>query len=121
MAETTAFELVTPARIMMAVDASMVVVPGSMGLFGAMPRHAPTISTLKRGIVEVYVNGSVNCRIMVDGGIVDVTEDRCTVLAERAVNLDHADRSDLEAQRQTANNNGNAREEEFLDAAISAL
>lgn len=121
MAETTAFELVTPARIMMAVDASMVVVPGSMGLFGAMPRHAPTISTLKRGIVEVYVNNSVNCRIMVDGGIVDVTEDRCTVLAERAVNLDHADRSDLEAQRQTANNNGNAREEEFLDAAISAL
>ncbi|MEC8727468.1 MAG: ATP synthase F1 subunit epsilon [Candidatus Puniceispirillales bacterium] len=121
MAETTAFELVTPARIMMAVDASMVVVPGSMGLFGAMPRHAPTISTLKRGIVEVYVNNSVNCRIMVDGGIVDVTEDRCTVLAERAVNLDHADRSDLEAQRQTANQNGNAREEEFLDAAISAL
>jgi hypothetical protein len=43
------------------------------------------------------------------------------VLAERAVNLDNADRSDLEAQRQTANNNGNAREEEFLDAAISAL
>lgn len=121
MAETTAFELVTPARIMMAVDASMVVVPGSMGLFGAMPRHAPTISTLKRGIVEVYVNNSVNCRIMVDGGIVDVTEDRCTVLAERAVNLDHADRSDLEAQRQTANQNGNEREEEFLDAAISAL
>ena len=121
MAETTAFELVTPARIMMAVDASMVVVPGSMGLFGAMPRHAPTISTLKRGIVEVYVNNSVNCLIMVDGGIVDVTEDRCTVLAERAVNLDHADRSDLEAQRQTANQNGNAREEEFLDAAISAL
>ena len=57
MSETTAFELVTPARIMMAVDASMVV--GSMGLFGAMPRHAPTISTLKRGIVEVYVNNSV--------------------------------------------------------------
>ena len=121
MAETTAFELVTPARIMMAIDASMVVVPGIMGLFGAMPRHAPTISTLQRGVVEVYVNGSVSNRIMVDGGIVDVTEDRCTVLAERAVNLDNADRSDLEAQRQTANNNGNAREEEFLDAAISAL
>jgi hypothetical protein len=43
------------------------------------------------------------------------------VLAERAVNLDNADRSDLESQRQTASNNGNAREEEFLDAAISAL
>ena len=121
MAETTAFELVTPARIMMAVDASMVVVPGSMGLFGAMPRHAPTISTLKRGVVEIYVNGSVSGRIMVDGGIVDVTEDRCTVLAERAVNLDNASTTELVAQRQTATNNGNSREQEFLDAAISAL
>jgi F-type H+-transporting ATPase subunit epsilon len=121
MAETTAFELVTPARVMMAVDASMVVIPGSLGLFGAMPRHAPTISTLQRGVVEVYVNGNVNSRIMVDGGIADVTEDKCVILAERAVTLDNTNRSDIESQRQTADTNGNTRELEFLDAVLAAL
>ena len=56
---------------------------------------------------------------MVDGGIVDVTKIAVLCL-QSVVNLDHADRR-IGAQRQTANQNGNAREEEFLDAAISAL
>ena len=48
MAETTAFELVTPSRVMASRDAEMVVVPGADGLFGVLPRHIPLISTLKR-------------------------------------------------------------------------
>ena len=114
---TTAFELVTPARVMLAVDASMVVVPGALGLFGVLPRHAPTISTLKRGVVAVYVDGQAHARIMVDGGVADVTEERCTVLAERAVNLD--DTAALEAMRKDAEESGDADAAAFFDASLA--
>ena len=114
---TTAFELVTPARVMLAVDARMVVVPGALGLFGVLPRHAPTISTLKRGVVAVYVDGQAHARIMVDGGVADVTEERCTVLAERAVNLD--DTAALEAMRKDAEAAGDADAAAFYDASLA--
>ena len=121
MAETTAFELVTPARVMMSRDAGMVVAPGVEGLFGVLPRHAPLISTLKRGIVEVYDNGQVSERIMVDGGIADVKEDRCTILAERAEKLDASRKGDLQAQLSDAEAEGKDNDVDFLKAVIAEL
>ena len=121
MAETTAFELVTPARVMISRDAGMVVAPGVEGLFGVLPRHAPLISTLQRGVVEVYDNGQVSERIMVDGGIADVKEDRCTILAERAEKLDASRKSDLEAQMSAAEADGKDNDVDFLKAVIAAL
>lgn len=121
MAETTAFELVTPARVMISRDAGMVVAPGVEGLFGVLPRHAPLISTLQRGVVEVYDNGQVSERIMVDGGIADVKEDRCTILAERAEKLDASRKADLEAQLAEAEAEGKENDAAFLKAVIDAL
>jgi len=121
MAETTAFELVTPARVMISRDAGMVVAPGVEGLFGVLPRHAPLISTLQRGIVEVHDNGQVTDRIMVDGGIADVKEDRCTILAERAEKLDGSRKADLEAKRDQAEAEGKENEADFLKAVIAEL
>ena len=48
MAETTQLELVTPANIMVQKPVQMVVAPGSEGLFGVLPRHAPLLSDLTR-------------------------------------------------------------------------
>jgi F-type H+-transporting ATPase subunit epsilon len=121
MADTTAFELVTPARVMISRDAGMVVAPGVEGLFGVLPRHAPLISTLQRGVVEVYDNGQVTDRIMVDGGIADVAEDRCTILAERAEKLDTGNQAAVEAQLQAAKDNGQESVVDFLEAVLVAL
>ena len=121
MAYTTAFELVTPARVMISRDAGMVVAPGVEGLFGVLPRHAPLISTLQRGVVEVYDNGQVTDRIMVDGGIADVAEDRCTILAERAEKLDAGNQAAVEAQLQAAKDNGQESVVDFLEAVLVAL
>jgi F-type H+-transporting ATPase subunit epsilon len=84
MADTTMFELVSPERLLMSKDVSMVVVPGADGFFGVLPRHAPLLSTLLPGVIDVYENGSITDRIFVAGGFAEVTEDRCTVLAEEA-------------------------------------
>ena len=121
MADTTAFELVTPARVMIARDAGMVVAPGVVGLFGVLPRHAPLISTLQRGVVEVYDNGQITDRIMVDGGIADVAEDRCTILAERAEKLDADNKAAVEAQLKSAEESGQENDIDFLKAVLAEL
>ena len=96
MAETTQFELVTPERLLISEPAEMVVVPGTEGLFAAMPRHAPFLSTLKPGVLEVYEGGKVKERIFVSGGFAEVTPERLTVLAERALPVADIDRAAVE-------------------------
>lgn len=65
----------------------MVVVPGADGFFGVLPRHSPLLSTLLPGVIDVYEDGSVTDRIFVAGGFAEVTQDRCTVLAEEATQV----------------------------------
>ena len=85
MSDTTMFELVSPERLLMSRDVSMVVVPGGEGFFGVLPRHSPLLSTLVPGVIDVYEDGTITDRIFVAGGFAEVTENRCTVLAEEAV------------------------------------
>jgi F-type H+-transporting ATPase subunit epsilon len=87
MADTTMFELVSPERLLMSKEVSMVVVPGADGFFGVLPRHSPLLSTLLPGVIDVYEDGSVTDRIFVAGGFAEVTQDRCTVLAEEATQV----------------------------------
>ncbi len=87
MAETTDFELVSPEKLLISQPAEMVVVPGTEGDFGALPRHAPMITGVRPGVIDVYENGKVEKRIFVAGGFAEVTETRITVLAEEAIPL----------------------------------
>ena len=98
MAETVAFELVSPERLLLSVQADMVVVPGAEGDFAVLIGHAPMISTLRPGAIEVYDGDKVAERIFVAGGIAEVTGDRLTVLAEEAIPVTELDRGRLEAQ-----------------------
>jgi F-type H+-transporting ATPase subunit epsilon len=117
MAETTKLELVTPAHIMAQKAVQMVVVPGVEGLFGVLPRHAPLLAGLERGIIEVHEDGKVTDRIMIDGGLADVSGDSVTILAERAIDLGTADAAALMETAATANE----AEANFLTAVIAAL
>jgi F-type H+-transporting ATPase subunit epsilon len=85
MAETTEFELVSPEKLLISQPAEMVVVPGTEGDFGALPRHAPMITGVRPGVIDVYENGKIEKRIFVAGGFAEVTETRITVLAEEAI------------------------------------
>jgi F-type H+-transporting ATPase subunit epsilon len=85
MAEKVEFELVSPERLLVSEAVEMVVVPGSEGDFGALPRHAPMITAVRPGVIDVYQDGKVKSRIFVAGGFAEVNETRVTVLAEEAV------------------------------------
>jgi len=117
MAETTQLELVTPARVMAQQAVEMIVAPGVEGLFGVLPRHAPLLADLARGVVELHQNGRVSDRYMIDGGLADVSGERVTILAERAIHLDSADSNQLKKEVAEASED----EAEFLNAVIAAL
>ena len=99
MADKVIFELVSPERILLSVEAEMVVVPGSEGDFAVLAGHQPTISALRPGSIDVYEQGDrISSRIFVAGGLAEVSLDRLTVLAEAAERFDDVDRGGL-AQR----------------------
>ncbi len=87
MAEKVEFELVSPERLLISEPVEMVVVPGSEGDFGALPRHAPMITGVRPGVIDIYQDGKVSDRIFIAGGFAEVTETRVTVLAEEALRL----------------------------------
>jgi F-type H+-transporting ATPase subunit epsilon len=91
-----AFELVSPERLLLSEEVDMVEVPGEEGDFGVLVRHAPLISTLRPGVIKVHDGGSVTQRIFVAGGFAEVTPQRCTVLAEEAVEVGEIDRAAAE-------------------------
>ena len=90
MAETLNFELVSPTRLLVSEPVDMVVVPGTEGAFGVLPLHAPTLSTLRPGFIDVYKGGEVAERYLVTGGFTEVTRSTCTVLVDEAVPGDKA-------------------------------
>ena len=94
MADALKFELVSPERLLVSRDVGMVVVPGSEGDFGVLPDHAPLISTVRPGVIDVYDDGTtISDRIFVSGGFAEVTGERCTVLADQAIPVKDLDRT----------------------------
>ncbi len=86
------FEIVIPARILLSDEADMVVIPGGDGDFGVLPGHAPLLSTIRPGVLDVHRNGMVSQRFFVAGGFAEVSPEGCVILAEEAVALEDIDR-----------------------------
>jgi F-type H+-transporting ATPase subunit epsilon len=99
------FELVSPERLIISAEVEMVVVPGTEGNFGVLPGHAPLISTIRPGTIDIYQGGAITERIFVVGGIAEVTPERCTVLADEAMAPSDLDRASIEADLQTVEGN----------------
>jgi len=106
MADQVLFELVTPERLLVSQPVDMVVVPGTEGNFGVLPGHAPLISTIRPGTIDIYQDRTtIIQRIFVAGGIAEVTPEGCTVLADEAMAPDTLDRATLETEAQTIEDN----------------
>ena len=96
--EKVQFELVSPEEILVSEAVDMVVVPGSEGDFGIMPRHALFLSSIRPGVVRVFTGGAETWRIFVAGGFAEATAERCTVLADEAIQVKDIDRAATEAR-----------------------
>ncbi|TDK34514.1 F0F1 ATP synthase subunit epsilon [Rhizobium deserti] len=85
MADPFNFELVSPERLLVSEKVTEVVIPATLGEMTVMANHAPTMTTIKPGVVSVKLaSGQVN-KYVVFGGFADILPTGCTLLAESAV------------------------------------
>lgn len=85
MAEKIHFDLVSPERMLLSEDVDMVTLPGAEGYFGVLAGHAPVISSLRPGVIEVTGGSTPNLRLFVRGGFAEVDAKKVIVLAEEAI------------------------------------
>ncbi|MTD99601.1 F0F1 ATP synthase subunit epsilon [Paracoccus sp. YIM 132242] len=83
MADTMQFDLVSPERRLVSVAVREVRLPGTDGDLTAMPGHAPTIVTLRPGLVTVIGADGSASDFAVTGGFVEIGPDSVSLLAER--------------------------------------
>ena len=95
MADPFQFDLVAPTRLMMSESVQQVVVPGADGYFTVLKGHAPLMSSLKPGIIDVARAGGEVLRIFVRSGFADVSTNGLTILAADAVALAEVDKAKL--------------------------
>ena len=96
------FELVSPIALLASEEVDMVVVPGEDGDFGVLPGHAPLLSNIRPGRVDIYNNGLVSKSIFVEGGFAEANDERCTLLATRAKELTEISPEDASARLSAA-------------------
>ncbi|MEW7007912.1 MULTISPECIES: F0F1 ATP synthase subunit epsilon [unclassified Lentilitoribacter] len=102
MADTFTFELVSPEKLLLSAEVTSVVLPGSEGEMTVMANHAPTMSTVKPGIVTVE-GAEGTSKYVVFGGFADIVPAGCTLLAESAVAVDALEDGELDTRIKAAN------------------
>jgi F-type H+-transporting ATPase subunit epsilon len=121
MADPFQFELVSPERLLMSEAVEQVVVPGSEGYFTVLKGHAPFMSTLRPGVVDI-IRGSGPMRVFVRGGFADANADGLTILAEMAIPVADIDAAQLAREVKNAEEDlADAKDGQTRDAAEPRL
>lgn len=114
------FDLVSPEKIAFSGEVDQVDVPGLEGDFGVLAGHAPFVAALRPGILTVTTGGT-HQKLIVLGGLAEISEKGLTVLADVATSVKELDHSAFgqqiaEMEAKLAEKEGNE-----LDRAIERL
>ena len=115
------FDLVSPERSLASMDANAVQIPGADGDMTVMADHAPTITTLRPGVLKVEV-GSDTHDFVVTGGCAEIGAQGVSVLAEQAVAKGDMTQAQLDAMMDDAQDGyDRAKEPAGVDDAAKLL
>ena len=95
------FELVSPEKLLFSGEVDAVVAPGADGQFTVLKDHAPLMTVLKPGVVEIDEAGKKD-RLFVRGGFADVGLGGFTILAEYAIPVAELDAAKIDADIKNA-------------------
>jgi F-type H+-transporting ATPase subunit epsilon len=114
------FDLVSPEKLAFSGEVDQVDVPGWEGDFGVLAGHAPVVAAVRPGILTI-ISGGTRTKVIVLGGVAEVSDDRLTVLADVATSIDELDRAQFadkiaEMQEKLAEKEGSE-----LDLGIARL
>lgn len=95
MADTLQFDLVSPERSLASLQVASVQIPGADGDMTAMPDHAPTITTLRPGVLRIDAPEGKS-EYVVSGGFAEISAASISVLAEKAIPLTEVTRAHID-------------------------
>tara|TARA_B100001029_G_C14942197_1_gene383836 strand:- start:349 stop:585 length:237 start_codon:yes stop_codon:yes gene_type:complete len=75
-------EIITPETKLFEGEINSVKVPGKDGEFGILNNHAPIISTLTKGSIEVTDSNNKSKRFEINGGVIEMQNNKIIVLAD---------------------------------------
>lgn len=114
------FDLVSPEKIAFSGEVDQVDVPGQEGDFGVLAGHAPFVATLRPGILTVMAGGTQQ-KIIVLGGLAEISEKGLTILADVATSLKELDQTAFAAEISGMEAKLNEKQGNELDRAIERL
>jgi len=114
------FDLVSPEKLAFSGEVDQVDIPGIEGDFGVLAGHAPIVAAIRPGILTVTTSGKHE-KIIVLGGLAEVSEKGLTVLADVATSLAELDRARFAATIAEMEEGLKEHEGNELDQAIERL
>ena len=86
------FDLVSPEKLAFSGEVDQVDVPGVEGDFGVLTGHAPVVAAMRPGVLTI-TSGGAHQKIIVLGGLAEVSDKGLTVLADVATSMQDLDRA----------------------------
>jgi F-type H+-transporting ATPase subunit epsilon len=114
------FDLVSPEKLAFSGEVDQVDIPGTEGDFGVLANHAPVVAAVRPGILTV-ITGNSKQKIIVLGGLAEVSEKGLTVLADTATSIEELDRAKFAATIEEMEAKLAEKEGTELDHAIERL
>src|ERR1700712_202993 len=114
------FDLVSPEKLAFSGEVDQVDIPGVEGDFGVLAGHAPVVAVIRPGILTVTTGGAQQ-KIIVLGGLAEVSDKGLTVLADVATSIADIDRAAFAEQISGMESKLAEREGSALDRAVERL
>ncbi len=75
-------EILTPEKKLFTGEVHSVQVPGSNGKFQMLNKHAPIVSSIKKGTVKIIDDKKKELLIEVNNGVIEMKNNKIIILAE---------------------------------------
>ena len=114
------FDLVSPEKLTFSGEVDQVDIPGTEGDFGVLAAHAPIVAAVRPGILTIIADGKKQ-KIIVLGGLAEMSESGLTVLANVATAVEELDKAKFAATINEMQEKLAEKEGSELDHAIERL
>ena len=117
-------ELVLPDKLVASKLVDMVIIAGTEGDFGILPEHAPLISSIRPGLLEIHDSEKTE-KFFLAGGFVEVLSNQVSILASELCSLEDIDvsscKDEIENLKKQLNSSQDEKEKSLIQNNIDKL
>ena len=117
-------ELVLPDKLVASKLVDMVIIAGTEGDFGVLPEHAPLVSSIRPGLLEIHDSDKTE-KFFLAGGFVEVLSNQVSILARELCSLEDIDislcKDEIENLKKQLNSSQDEKEKSLIQNNIDKL